>query len=245
MRFAAIWQGLSLRRKFEMQAVVDAAGGSKQERVAHASTRRRARLKRFALVSLLLLAGWIVLAWFAARSLVVSAELPQGEMLVVLGGSSTYVERAQEAAQLFAAGRAPKIILTNDGQQGGWSQEEQRNPFFVERTAKELEQRGVPAERIEVLPQLVSSTYDEALLLRRYAEAHQIRSILVVTSAYHSRRALWTMRRVFAGSGIEIGLASPATGWQTPPPATWWLHTKGWRVVAGEYVKLVYYRLSY
>lgn len=203
------------------------------------------RRKRVLRVLILLLISWPLGAWLAARLLILHVDLQQADAVVVLGGSSTYVERTRVAAQLFKEGRAPRIILTNDGEQGGWSEVEKRNPFFVERAAGELEAAGVPAGNIEALPQLVTSTYEEARLLREYAVEHRLRSILIVTSAYHSRRALWTLRRVFEGSGIELGLESPPAGWQTPAPATWWLHTQGWRVVAGEYVKLAYYHLNY
>ena len=207
---------------------------------------KRRRVRRRALSLLLaLLIIWPPFAWGAARLLILRADLPQADAIVVLGGSSTYVERVSVAAQIFKEGRAPKIILTNDGQQSGWSNEERRNPFFVERATRELETSGVPAAKIEVLPQLVTSTHDEAVLLREYAAAHQLHSVLIVTSAYHTRRALWTLRRAFEGSGVELGIESPPAGWQTPSPATWWLHVKGWRLVAGEYVKLLFYHLRY
>jgi len=32
---------------------------------------------------------------------------------------------------------------------------------------------------------------------------------------------------------------------QTPTPGTWWFSPRGWQTVAGEYVKMVYYRVSY
>ena len=77
----------------------------------------------------------------------------------------------------------------------------------------------MPQTRIEVLSPLVSSTHEEAVLLREFAAAHNLRSLLFVTSAYHSRRALWTLRRVFEGSGVEIGLDFvPAGQMQTPGP---------------------------
>ena len=44
-----------------------------------------------------------------------------------------YVERTRLAAESFVRGRAPVVLLTNDGQRGGWSKEEERNPLFVER----------------------------------------------------------------------------------------------------------------
>ena len=203
---------------------------------------RTGHIGRMALLSL---AVWFVVAWAAARALIVGSEVEHADALVVLSGSSVYRERARYAAELFRQGRAPKIILTSDGQQGGWSQSEQRNPFFVERAQEELRRAGVPPERIEVVPRPVMSTYDEAVALREYATGQGMKALLVVTSGYHSRRALWSLRRVFAASGIGIGVAPVSAGEETPAPVAWWLEPDGWRMVAGEYVKLVYYRWHY
>jgi uncharacterized SAM-binding protein YcdF (DUF218 family) len=203
------------------------------------------RRTRFAVVLLLFLGVWSSCAWLAARALIVRTDLPRADALVVLSGSSTYLERSRWAAQLYRQGSAPKIILTNDGQQGGWSTSQQKNPLFFERAKDELNQSGVPMEKIEVLPRTVSSTYDEAMILRENAVANGMHSILLVTSAYHSRRALWTARHVFCGSGIEIGLDPVPAGKQTPSPSVWWLYHRGWQMVAEEYVKLIYYRLRY
>ena len=202
-------------------------------------------LWRLLCVALLILAAWSLLAWGAARALFVDEKLAHADALVVLSGSGVYVERTRRAAELWKEASAPQIILTNDNQRGGWSEEEKRNPFFVERAFQELKRAGVPEDRIIVLPEAVGSTYDEALLLRRYAATHGLHSILIVTSGYHSRRALWTMRRVFQGSGMTVGLEAVEPGEQSPPPATWWLHLEGWRMVALEYVKLIYYRVAY
>jgi len=206
------------------------------------SSKRARRIFLFALAGL---AAWSFVAWIAAKALIVSAELPRADAIVVLAGSSAYVERTRLAAKLFHEERAPRIILSNDTEQSGWSNELQRNPYFVERAVEELTRAGVPESDIEILPGAISTTYDEASLLRVYAKTHDLRSILVVTSAYHSRRALWTFRKVFNGTGIDIGLTAVAPGEQTPSPATWWFHWGGWRSVAGEYPKLVYYWLRY
>jgi uncharacterized SAM-binding protein YcdF (DUF218 family) len=196
-------------------------------------------------VVLLLLLAWSILAWVAARILVVRSELPHADALVVLAGSSTYVERTHRAAQLFAEGVAAKIILTNDKLPSGWSAVQERNPLFVERAADELRRQGVPAEKIEIVPGVVSSTYDEIMRLREYSVEHGLRSILVITSAYHSRRAWWTLRHVFRGSDVAIGLDTAAPGEQSPWPATWWWHRVGWQMVPVEYAKMVYYWLRY
>lgn len=192
-----------------------------------------------------LLIAWPFIAWAAARALMVQEPLTRADVIVVLGGSSSYLERTRLAAQLFKEGRAPKIVLTNDNQQSGWSSEEQRNPLFVERAAAALQRAGVPPEKIEALQEPVESTHDEAVLLRRVATQRNLHAIIFVTSAYHSRRARWTLRRVFDASGVQIGIATAPPGEQTPTPGTWWLKGRGWNMVAAEYLKLGYYWLAY
>lgn len=188
---------------------------------------------------------WSFIAWVGAQLLIVKSELVSADAIVVLGGSSTYIERADWAAKLYQDGRAPVILLTNDGAISGWNQAEQRNPYFYELASRELQQRGVPAAKILVIPEIVSSTFEESLELRNYATGHKLRRLQIVTSAYHSRRALWSLRRGFEGSDVEVGINGPPPGWQTPPPASWWLSRRGWKVVAGEYVKMVYYWTRY
>jgi uncharacterized SAM-binding protein YcdF (DUF218 family) len=216
-------------------------------RVVRASAKgKAARRWRFLLIAGLGLAmSWPVLAWFAARLLIVHVELTSADAIVVLSGSSTYRERTAWAAKLYREGRAPIVILTNDSLISGWDRVEERNPYFYELAAKELQQGGVPAEKIEVVSDIALGTYEESLGLRDYATAHNLKRLLVVTSAYHSRRALWSMRHASERSGIEVGIDSPPPGWQTPAPSTWWMRRRGWRVVAGEYVKMVYYWMRY
>lgn len=215
------------------------------ESVARRFGRSRVSRRRALGLIVALILVWPPLAWGAARWLLIDARPERADALVVLGGSSTYKERTEYAARLFKEGFAPAVLLTDDGLRGGWSQEQQRNPFFVERAAAALEAAGVPRENVETLAPQTSSTYEEARLLREYASARGLKSLLVVTSGYHSRRALWTFERVFEGSGVRVGLAAVEPGRQTPAPASWWMSVKGWRVVALEYVKLAYYRLRY
>lgn len=192
-----------------------------------------------------LILAWPFIAWAAARGLIKNSSLERADAVVVLSGASNYAERARRAAELYREGRAPRILLTDDDLRGGWSKEKETNPLFVERAREELMRAGVPEERIETLPGKVSSTYEEAVAARSYAEKTDARSLLFVTSAYHTRRALWTMRTVFQGSGVEVGVESAEAGKGTPAPFDWWLRGEGWRVVALEYPKLFYYYFEY
>jgi len=197
-------------------------------------------VRRLSFALALIFSLWFV-AWCAAKWIIVSAPLHSADAILILSGSSTLRERAQHAAQLYKEGYSKRILLTRDTQRGSWSEAEQRNPFFYESTVAELRRQGVPANDIEVIGPAVQSTWDEAITVRDYASEHNLRSLLIVTSSYHSRRALWTFRHHFAGRYIQIGIDPVATGLQTPRPALWWASRKGWQVVFLEYLKLIYY----
>jgi uncharacterized SAM-binding protein YcdF (DUF218 family) len=210
---------------------------------AKEKAKRRRRVLLSALVGAAVL--WPLLAWLGARMLIVKSDLASADALVVMSGSSTYLERADWAAKLYREGHAPVVILTDDKLISGWDRKEERNPFFYELAARELQKQGVPGSKIQVVSDIALGTYEESLGVRDYATAHQLKRLLVVTSAYHTRRTLWSLRHACEGSGIEIGIDSPPPGWQTPAPSRWWWRRWGWKVVAGEYVKLIYYWMQY
>lgn len=196
----------------------------------------------FAAVALALLP---LFAWVFARLLVVRVPVARADAIVVMSGSATFRERARHAAALYNEGRAPRIVLTNDYLKSSWSEEEQRNPYYYERSRDELLRAGVPDEKIAVIMVPIKGTFDEAVLLKEYSEANHLSSLLVVTSAYHSRRVLWSFQRVFRGTGKSIGIDPVEAGQETPFAATWWLHRLGWDMVPNEYLKLVIYRYRY
>jgi uncharacterized SAM-binding protein YcdF (DUF218 family) len=186
-----------------------------------------------------------MLAWSTSRLLIVRSGPETADAIAVFSGSATYKERIEKAGLLFKQGVAPLVILTNDGQRSGWSREKRRNPLFVELAQNLIEQSGVPQDRILVVPTQVDSTFTEANAVKEFAQRNRIRSLVFVTSGYHSRRALWTVRRVFDGSGIEVGIQPVEPGLETPSEWTWWVTAKGWQFVAGEWVKYGYYHLAY
>lgn len=196
-----------------------------------------------ALIAIASLPIWAALLAFGLQ---VPPDCRAADAILVLAGSDRFVERARAAAARFRAGAAPVVLLTDDGGRAGWSAAEQRNPRYVELAARELARDGVPAARIRVVPgPAAGGTMQEARLVRAYARGHGLRSLLVVTSGYHARRARWTYRQVFRRTGVATRLCPAPPGPDGPAPLTWWLRPAGWRLVAGEYVKLLGYRLRY
>lgn len=205
------------------------------------------RKLKFAVLILVFFLGWIIAAPFLATNLIVEKPLEKSDAILVLGGSGTYLERTAKAAEVYKQGVAPRILLTDDGERAGWSRAEQKNPAFFELAQKNLVRLGVPAENIEVLPPEVTGTIYEARLTAEKARQDGLKKVLIVTSAYHTRRSLWIFEKIFAAEKLEteIGIVHAATGIQTPNPQIWWLKPKGWQTVAGEYLKSAVYWLFY
>ena len=191
------------------------------------------------------IALWFLIAPYLAQRLIIEKPLEKAEAILVLGGSAVYIERTQKAAEIYKRGVAPKILLTDDGERAGWSKKEQTNLPYVELARRALLAQGVPEDAIEIVPGQVTGTDWEARRFLADLDRSGIRSVLLVTSAYHSRRALWTFEKFLAGRDIAIGVEHSPTGEQTPPPGWWWVSLRGWDMVGGEYVKSIAYWVYY
>lgn len=126
----------------------------------------------------------------------------KADVIVLVAGS--YQERAPVAAQLFHDNAGRQIIVTNDGVFGKWSIKDNRNLYQVEWAEEELAKQGVPRDKIIKLPFYGSSTMHDALAVKRYSLEHKIESMIIVTSDYHIRRALWAFRKAFSGQPVSI-----------------------------------------
>jgi uncharacterized SAM-binding protein YcdF (DUF218 family) len=210
-----------------------------------AASNVKAKRPRWRRVALFLLPVCLVLFALMPYGLIRREPLARADAIVIFSGSNVYAERAEWAAQLWQESRAARLIVTYDYQHAGWDERRQRNPTFTERSIDILHSRGVPDERITVVYQAAYNTHGEAVKVREYAEKHGLRSLIFVTSPYHTRRAWWTLRQVFDGSGIVLGLDAPPPGRESPEPWRWWLKSDGWKLVLGEYLKFIYYRLRY
>ena len=197
------------------------------------------------LVSVIVVVSWAMLAPLLATWLIVEKPLANADAIIVLSGSAVYKERTKKAAELYRLGVAPRIFITNDGEHAGWSKTEKANPSFVDLERRELIADGVSPDAITILPGEVSGTDSEAKAIAAEIDARPISSLLIVTSAYHTRRALRTFDRILAGKNVEIGIAHSPVGEGTPEPVFWWLTLRGWPMVAGEYVKSVAYWAFY
>lgn len=197
-------------------------------------TRRVLRLAAFLAVLILAaaVAGEPILAGIG-RWLIRPDPLPSAaDALVVLSGDP-YGLREKEAARLWREGLAPVIIVS--GGQIAWETIAAR---VMERHLLDL---GIPADAIRVEGES-SSTAENALLTLPVAEALGARTVVVVTSNYHVRRARLAFRRLYEPAGIRVfvhGVPDPGF-----VPERWWREGRGREYGLLELMKLLWYALD-
>ncbi|MCW5891693.1 MAG: YdcF family protein [bacterium] len=189
------------------------------------------------------LVGLALLAMRGAGTfLVVADPLPaRADVIVVLAGSVP--DRALEAARLWKAGVAPRIVTTRTRLHPaedtlralGVHLEEEH-----ERLGRALAGLGVPADALTVLPTRADSTVSEASVIARWACGHDLRTLVVVTSPAHTRRARLILRRLLPA---ETEIAVVATPDDPFPAAAWWRDRRAAKYVLREWEKLAHYWL--
>lgn len=205
------------------------------------------RFRRIILATVAIFVLWIPTAWLLGRYLVVSQPIENPDAIVVLAGSAEYEERNLEAARLYREGAARRIILTNDGIKGGWDNELGRNPYFVEKARWLLIANGVPEAAIEEIPEPIRDrgeigTEVEAKKVLAYCRDRGYERLLIVTSPYHTRRALTTYLSTTDADSEprSIGIAHPSLSGLEVSSVGWWLLPTNWRIVISEYTKMAF-----
>jgi uncharacterized SAM-binding protein YcdF (DUF218 family) len=92
-------------------------------------------------------------------------------------------------------------------------------------------------------PRPGKATIDEAVMVRAMVREENIRSVILVTSPTHCRRAWLTFRNVLGEDNVRI-MMRPSR-YSDFEPEGWWKERKSTREVIIEYQKLIYYALKY
>jgi uncharacterized SAM-binding protein YcdF (DUF218 family) len=174
--------------------------------------------------------------------LIVADPLTPAEVVLPLAGD---LERIYYAAKLHQAGYAERVLLTNlplDTQAA--------RDAHLRRAHAIAASVGVPEARIRVVPGFAETTFEEARRVRAHLERLEVRSLLVVTSPWHTRRARMNLRAAFRGSGIRLSV-QPVPPDALPPgelhpyrTRTWWRARSTRLTTLDEYLKLAAYAVG-
>lgn len=176
-----------------------------------------------------------------ARVLVVDDSLQPADVIYILNGEVN--TRPFHAAGLYQQGLASEVVIPRE--ESGPASKIGLYPNGTDVSANILQSLGIPPERVKIIEVEggVTSTRDEAQVLRDYVETNNIESVIVVTSAFHTRRSRWIFNKLLTGSGVRLQV-SAAPQWKFDE-TNWWQKETGLLMFANEYLKFGYYLLKY
>jgi uncharacterized SAM-binding protein YcdF (DUF218 family) len=153
--------------------------------------------------------------------LVVEKSVQQVDLVVALGGDR---RRQEEAVRLLHQGLARWII-------------------FLGADVRPNDYRCLDVPVTQIIDPGIPSytTFDEATTTRSVTQQRGFKSVLIVTSLYHERRALWVFKKVFIGADVHLQVTSSPENF---PLHTWWHSYIGRKMVIFEYLGLAVYWLT-
>ena len=170
---------------------------------------------------------------FFGKFLVVDDDLKKSDVIIVLAAHSKGA-RVDWAVKLYKKDLAKKIIMS--GCQVGWK------TSLAEIMKKQALHLGVPEDAI-ILDYGWNNggTWDQAINALKIVKENDFRSAIVVTSNYHTRRAILAFYKVFKNTGLKILISPCLRG--SLVSGQWWKSREHIETVFLEYVKLFYYFL--
>ncbi len=202
----------------------DRAFGSRNECIVNWTAR-----KTLACACGCVIAGW---ALAHAGDVLVIDDPRVSDVIVVLAGETDH--RPSTAESLLQRGEARHVVLDVPGGS----------------TIYNVPQLEIARKYVDTLPQgkdwsICSiqglSTKDEARDARHCVSelAPSVHSVLVVTSDFHTRRALSVMRHEFAGYDISVAAAYDSAQFGT----RWWTHRQWAKVCVDEWLRLFWWQI--
>lgn len=151
---------------------------------------------------------------------------PADAVIAIIGGDTS--ARADEAIKLYQNGWAPLLIFSGAAQ-------DKTGPSNAEVMRSRAVDQGVPAADI-LVENFAKNTAENAKNTLKISHDYDLNRIILVTSAYHQRRASLEFNSFF-GSSVQIVNHPVAHDKQWS--RFWWLTPVGWWLALSELVKII------
>ena len=156
--------------------------------------------------------------------------LTKADAIVVVSGDS---DRMKHAVDLYKQGFAHKLILSGAAKEG----------FTSNALAMQLEasRSGIPNKAI-ILEERSANTYENAQFTKEIIKSQGIRSLILVSSPYHQRRAYETFNYVLRSEDVRIqNSPSIYSNWKVD---NWWLSETNTHLTNEEILKMLWIKIS-
>jgi len=173
--------------------------------------------------------------------LITEDPLEKADAIIVLSGSLP--DRMMEAVDIYKEGYAPLIILTKELKPEGYDELLKSGIKIPE--GHDLNQAiavklGVPESALVIIDKRADSTYSEAEVVYGFLKKRDLKSVILVTSKYHTTRAKIIFNHVTHG---EIKIITRPSKYDSFDPKNWWKERRHLRWTVFEYQKLLHYYL--
>ena len=165
----------------------------------------------------------------------------QADVIVILANWEDTIIRVRAGADLYKGGVAKVIFVPRMAQMGALEDIRKLGiniPENRDLVITILQGLGVPVDAIATSAQEVTSTWDEAQEVRNFIENKGYKSVVLVTSKYHSRRAYLIFQHALEGKATVISIPS---SYDSSDPELWWKRDADAKKVLMEYPKLLVY----
>jgi uncharacterized SAM-binding protein YcdF (DUF218 family) len=183
------------------------------------------RLGLYSAVLLLALGALFCLVFPRVGYSVILDEAPEAADLVLVMGGDFYGPRLIKGAELAILGYAPAVLISGPPYQG-----RPEGEFAIDFA----ERLGYPRSLFRAFGHNARSTIDEAVAIRHELDRRGVKRVLMVTSAYHSRRASLVLRLFCPG----VRFTSVPAGDFQYHPERWWSDPYSRRVCFSEWGKI-------
>jgi uncharacterized SAM-binding protein YcdF (DUF218 family) len=203
--------------------------------------KRHGRLVKGLLILILLAVThpfWLPLP---AKLLLVRNHVKKADAIIILSGDWN-LDRERKASELYREGFADKIIRILERENRGFEtikilldSAQTQNAAYL----KYFALQGVPRESVILGGTVATSTFNELRAAKAIVEKNNFKSIMIVTSDYHMRRALMTARWFFKTQDIRIYNVTVFS--KNFHPRRWWLREDDIRGVVFEFLGICLY----
>ena len=165
----------------------------------------------------------------------------QADVIVILANWEDTIIRVRAGADLYKGELAKKIFVPRMQQMRGLEEIKKLGiniPENRDLVITILQGLGVPLDAIVTSTQEVTNTWDEAQEVRNLIEHKGYKSVVLVTSKYHSRRAYLIFKDALKGKATVISVPS---SYDSSDPESWWKRDDDAKKVFMEYQKLLVY----
>ena len=187
----------------------------------------------------LVLSGGLLIALPARAGdfLVVDAPL-RSDVILVLAGETE--RRPQRALELLAQGYGRRVLLDvpTNAKIYEFTQIQLAQKYIQNLQIQDLPQQDLPqAALISICPIDGLSTKDESKDAEKCLASEGGKSVLIVTSDFHTRRALSIFRREVPGHEYSVAAARDEAQFGVK----WWTHRQWAKTLLDEWLKLVWW----